>query len=43
MLEEGYDLHGPAQVVLSVDGKTQRRNVQLQSGSIGIEKAIRFR
>jgi hypothetical protein len=42
MLEEAYDLQGVAQVILSVDGETQSRHVQLQCGSTGNEKTISF-
>jgi hypothetical protein len=42
MLEEGHDFEGRAEVVLSVDGVTHRRDVQLQSGSTSIKKTILF-
>ena len=42
MLEEADDFEGPAQVILSVDGETQRRNVQLQCGLTRNEKTIAF-
>jgi hypothetical protein len=42
MLEEPDDFEGRAQVVLSVDGETHTREVQLQSGSTGNEKTILF-
>jgi hypothetical protein len=44
MLEEADDFEGSAQVILflSVDGETQRRNVQLQCGLTRNEKTIAF-
>ena len=41
MLEEADDFEGPAQVILSVDGETQRRDVQLQCGPTRNEKQSR--
>jgi len=43
MLEKADDFEGPAQVILSVDGETHTRDVQLQSGSTGNQKTIHFR
>ena len=42
MLEEADDFEGLAQVILSVDGETQRRDVQLQCGPTRNEKTIAF-
>jgi hypothetical protein len=42
LLEEADDFEGPAQVVLSVDGVTHSRDVQLQCGSTSTEKTISF-
>ena len=42
LLDEADDFEGPAQVVLSVDGVTRTRDVQLQCGSTSIEKTISF-
>jgi hypothetical protein len=42
LLDEADDFEGPAQVVLSVDGVTHSRDVQLQWGSTSIEKTISF-
>ena len=42
MLEEAHDFEGRAQVILSVDGETHRRDVQLQCGPTGNQKTISF-
>ena len=42
MLEQAYDLQGLAEVILSVDGETQSRNVRLHCGSTGSQKTISF-
>ena len=42
LLDEADDFEGPAQVVLSVDGVTHGRDVQLQCGSTSTEKTISF-
>jgi hypothetical protein len=42
MLEEADDFEGPAKVILSVDGETHSRDVQLQCGSTGNQKTISF-
>jgi hypothetical protein len=42
LLDEADDYEGPAEVVLSVDGVTHSRDVQLQCGSTGTEKTISF-
>ena len=42
LLDEADDFEGPAQVILSVDGVTHSRDVQLQCGSTGTEKTISF-
>jgi len=42
LLDEADDFEGPAQVVLSVDGVTHSRDVQLQCGSTSTEKTISF-
>ena len=38
VLDEGDDFEGPAQVILSVDGVTHSRDVQLQCGLTSTEK-----
>ena len=40
--DEADDFEGPAQVILSVDGVTHTRDVQLQCGSASTEKTISF-
>ena len=42
LLDEADDFEGPAQLILSVDGATQIRDVQLQCGSTSTEKTISF-
>jgi hypothetical protein len=42
LLDEADDFEGPAQVILSVDGVTHSRDVQLQCGSTSTEKTISF-
>ena len=42
VLDEGDDFEGPAQVILSVDGVTHSRDVQLQCGLTSTEKRISF-
>ena len=42
VLDEADDYEGPARVVLSVDGVTHSRDVQLQCGSTSSEKTISF-
>jgi hypothetical protein len=42
LLEEADDFEGPARVVLSVDGVTHSRDVQLRCGSTSTEKTISF-
>jgi hypothetical protein len=42
LLDEADDFEGPAQLILSVDGTTQIRDVQLQCGSTSTEKTISF-
>jgi len=42
MLEEADDFEGPAKIILSVDGETHSRDVQLQCGSTGNQKTISF-
>ena len=42
MLEEADDFEGPAKVILSVDGETHSRDVQLQCGLTGNQKTISF-
>ena len=42
MLEEAHGLKGPAQVILSVDGEIQSRDIQLQCVSTTNEKTILF-
>ncbi len=42
LLDEADDFEGPAQIILSVDGVTHSREVQLQCGSTSTEKTISF-
>ena len=42
LLDEADDFEGPAQVILSVDGVTHSRDVQLQCGSAENKKTISF-
>ena len=42
MLEKADDFEGPAKVILSLDGETHSRDVQLQCGSTGNQKTISF-
>jgi hypothetical protein len=42
VLDEADDFEGPAQVILSVDGVTHTRDVQLQCGSTSTGKTISF-
>ena len=42
LLDEPDDFEGPAQVILSVDGVTHSRDVQLQCGSTSTKKTISF-
>jgi hypothetical protein len=42
LLEEAHEFEGWAQVVLSVDGKTHRRDVQLECVPTANQKTIAF-
>jgi hypothetical protein len=42
LLDEANDFENPAQVILSLDVVTHRRDVQLQCGSTSTEKTISF-
>jgi hypothetical protein len=42
VLDEADDFEGPAQVILSVDGVEESRNVDVHCGSTDTEKTISF-
>ena len=42
LLDEGDDFEGPAQVILSVDGVEESRNVEVHCGLTDTEKTISF-
>jgi hypothetical protein len=42
VLDEADDFEGPAQVILSVDGVVESRNVDVYCGSTDTEKTISF-